>query len=240
MKTLKYKHLFTDLDETLFNSKSLYNEAIRVSYEKLHSFYPKVKYTKFKELFLEVRKDLKETYVHNTISHNRAILFENLLERLGIKSNEEMILEMHEAYWFTVNVYIQLFPGVLETLQKIRDSGIKITAVSDGSLHSRLEKIISLKIADLIDFFVASEEVIYTKPEPQIFELALNKTGAQKNEIIMIGDNFDADIVGAKSFGIDCCWFNPKKKEIPKDSDIKPDFTIVRFPQLLKVLGLKD
>ncbi len=239
IKEPKYKHLFVDLDNTLFDSRSLYNEAIRMAYERLASFHPKVKYMKFKELFLDVRQELKDKYKHKSISHNRAILFKQLTEKLDISFDAELIREMHEAYWFTVNVYIQPFPGVIETLQKIRDAGIRITAVSDGSLLSRLEKVESLRISKMIDYLIASEEVVYTKPEPAIFHLAMEKTGAKKGEVLMIGDSFSADITGGENFGIDTCWFNPEKKSQPEDTVIKPDYTITRFPQVLKVLGIK-
>ena len=116
----KYKHLFVDLDDTLFDSSSLYEDAIKMSYERLHSFYEDIKLESFREEFLKIRKELKEKYKHQALSHNRAILFSQLLHRLQIPFNAELIREMYEAYWFTVNIYIQPFPGVIETLEKVK------------------------------------------------------------------------------------------------------------------------
>jgi FMN phosphatase YigB (HAD superfamily) len=55
----KYKHLFVDLDDTLFDSTSLYEDAIEMAYERLHTFHGDLHYKLFKKKFLEVRKDLK-------------------------------------------------------------------------------------------------------------------------------------------------------------------------------------
>jgi HAD superfamily hydrolase (TIGR01549 family) len=236
--TKTYKNLFIDLDDTLFDSSSLYDGAIKMSYERLHTFYPELTFENFKTSFLDIRSELKTKYKHQALSHNRAILFEHLLERLEIPFNAELIRELYEAYWFTVNIYIQPFPGVIETLKKIKSSGIKITAVSDGSLLSRLEKIESLKISDLIDVLVTAEEVIYTKPEKAIFELAIEKSKAKKEEVIMVGDSFSADVTGGELFGIDTCWFNPKHKRKPTNPRIKPDYVIHEFKELLELFNL--
>lgn len=234
----KYNHLFVDLDDTLFDSSSLYEDAIKMAYERLHTFYPEVKLEIFKSQFLEVREMLKAKYKHQALSHNRAILFNILLEKLNIPFNAELIRKLYEAYWFTVNIYIQPFPGVRETLKIIKESGITVTAVSDGSLLSRLEKIESLKLSEYIDHLVAAEEVIYTKPKRPIFELAMEKSKAKKDEVLMVGDSFSADITGGEMFGIDTCWFNPNKKRKPMNPSIKPDYVIYEFKELLNILDI--
>lgn len=235
----KYKHLFVDLDDTLFDSSSLYDDAIKMAYERLHTFHGDLKYKTFSKAFLSVRSELKKEFKHQTISHNRAILFEKLLEKLDIPFNAELIREMYEAYWFTVNIFIQPFPGVIPTLSKIKATGIKITAISDGSLLSRLEKIESLRISNLIDYLVTSEEVVFTKPEKPIFDLALEKTGAKKEEILLVGDSFSADITGGEEYGVDTVWFNKKRKRKPNNPKIYPDYRIKKFEELLKILEIE-
>jgi HAD superfamily hydrolase (TIGR01509 family) len=145
---------------------------------------------------------------------------------------------MYEAYWFTVNIFIQPFPGVIPTLKKIKSAGIIITAVSDGSLLSRLEKIETLKISNLIDYLVSSEEVVYTKPEKPIFDLALEKSGAKKEEVLLVGDSFSVDITGGEEYGVDTVWFNHDNKRKPNNPNIYPDYRIRKFEELLKILDI--
>ena len=80
--------------------------------------------------------------------------------------------------------------------------------------------------------------MIYTKPKRPIFELALSKAQAKKEEVLMVGDSFSADIVGGEMFGIDTCWFNPNKKRKPINPEIKPDYVIYEFKELINILDI--
>jgi len=59
---------------------------------------------------------------------------------------------------------------------------------------------------------ITSENAGANKPHPQIFEFALNLTGAQLEKSVMIGDDLTTDIKGAREIGMDHIYFNPKKK----------------------------
>ena len=68
--------------------------------------------------------------------------------------------------------------------------------------------------SDLTKYFktiITSEDAGVKKPNPIIFEYALNKTNALRNESIMIGDNWEADIMGAKNAGLDVIYCNFNK-----------------------------
>jgi HAD superfamily hydrolase (TIGR01549 family) len=234
----KYKYLFTDLDDTLFDSSSLYDQAIYMAWEQLRKFYPEITFEDFQSTFLAIRKDLKEKYKYKTLSHQRALLFMKLLEHYKIPFDATDVLELTETYWFCVNVYIQTYPGTYETLEKIKKSGMGIVAISDGNMLDRLEKISTLGLSKYINYLVCSEEVVDTKPMPRVFDLALEKTGCEKDEVIFVGNSFSADVVGGENFGIDTVWFNIKKKEIPKDAVVKPDYEIESMEEILPILGI--
>lgn len=235
---MKYKYLFTDLDDTLFDSTSLYDGAILLSWQHLRKFYPEIDLETFKNTFLEIRAELKETFKYKTLSHQRAILFMRLLEKFKIPFDASLLLQLYNTYWFTVNTYIQPFPYTYEVLQKVKDSGMGVLAISDGIIVDRLEKIDALKLSPYIDLLVASEEVIDTKPKSAAFELALQKSGCTKDEVIFLGDSFKADMVGGENFGIDTIWMNKDDKPIPEDMAVKPDYIIKDIQEILPILGL--
>jgi HAD superfamily hydrolase (TIGR01549 family) len=238
-KDLKYKYLFLDLDDTVFNSSSLYNEAIRMAWHHFRKFYD-VQYEEFRDLFLKTRKELKKDFYRQSISHNRAVLFMRMLEKMEIEFDAEFVRELYETYWATVNASIQLFPGVRKTLNKVNEAGIVTLALSDGSLLSRLEKIEAVKLSKYFKFLVSSEEVVKTKPEKDAFELALKKTGANKEEVLFVGNSFSSDIVGGENYGIDTVWFNIEGKRKPRNAKVEPDYRIKRFDELLDILGLRE
>lgn len=231
----KYSYLFVDLDDTVFDSGSLYDQAIVFAWEHFRKFHD-FGLEAFKATFLKVRNELKAKYKNNTISHNRAILFSRVLEEFEIKFDAELVQELYNTYWFAVNVHIQPFPGVIETLKKLQDTDIKILALSDGSLLSRLEKINALKLSKYFNYLVSSEEATLTKPDSAPFSLALEKTGAKKEEILFVGNSFSSDIIGGETFGIDTVWFNPDNHEKPTNTEITPDYTIQNFAEILPIL----
>ncbi|MBD3280303.1 HAD-IA family hydrolase [Candidatus Dojkabacteria bacterium] len=234
---MKYGFAFIDLDDTVFNSKSLYDQAIYMAWEHFRKFYEDIDYPAFEKTFLDTRTELKEEFKHLTISHNRAILFGRLLEKFEIPFNAELIQDLYDTYWFAVNVHIQPFPGVLKTLESLKEDGVRLLALSDGSLLSRLEKINSLKMSKHFDYLVSSEEVVYTKPKPQIFELAMQKAEVQdKKEILFVGNSYSADVIGGKSFGVDTCWFNLENEKISENVKYKPDYQISDFTEILKIM----
>jgi putative hydrolase of the HAD superfamily len=235
----KYKYLFVDLDDTLFDSTSLYDQAVYMAWEHLRKFYPDIDHETFKNEFLDIRKELKEKYKYKTLSHQRALLFMKLLEHFDIPFNASLVLQLHNTYWFCVNVYIQAFPGTYEVLQTIKDSGMGITAISDGNMVDRLEKIDSLNLSEYIDFLVCSEEVIDTKPMPKVFNLALEKSECKKDEVIFLGNSFSADVVGGENFGIDTIWMNKEGKELPSDSTVVPDHIVKDIAEILPILEIE-
>ncbi|GAB4134403.1 MAG: hypothetical protein Fur0015_07490 [Ignavibacteriales bacterium] len=75
----------------------------------------------------------------------------------------------------------------------------------------------------------------FSKPDPEIFQIACEKIGVtDKTQILMIGDNFDTDIVGAFNYGIDTCWLNTNGSK--NEKDITPKYEIHSLSQLKEIL----
>lgn len=228
----------TDLDDTLFDSSSLYDQAVHMAWEHLRKFYPSITEKDFKETFLNIRKELKQKYQYKTLSHQRALLFMRLLEEFDIPFDASMVLDLYRTYWFSVNVYIQAFTNTYDVLKKVKDSGMGVVAISDGSIVDRLEKIDSLHLSSYIDYLVCSEEVVDTKPITKVFDLALEKTNCTKEEVIFVGNSFSADIVGGENFGIDTIWFNKESKKEPDNINVKPDYEVKNLEEILPILNI--
>ncbi len=81
---------------------------------------------------------------------------------------------------------------------------------------------------------VVSEEIGFHKPDPMIYQHALDQAEHQEKEsVIMIGDRLDSDILGGNNFGIQTCWFNRSKKM--NKTGIVPNFEIT---ELKEIFGL--
>jgi putative hydrolase of the HAD superfamily len=96
----------------------------------------------------------------------------------------------------------ELTPGAREVLTTLQERGLTLGVLSnrDKPFGDELEK---LDIAEFFDFTLAAGEVGVWKPRPEIFLAALDRAGAGADEAVYIGDNYYADIIGAREAGID-------------------------------------
>ncbi len=101
----------------------------------------------------------------------------------------------------------RVVPGtfeLLKSLSKEYDIGI----ISNNLLDEQLQKIKCLGISEYIDTFAISEEVGVAKPHAKIFQVALDRAGANADEAVFIGDSWTNDILGALGVGIRPIWLN--------------------------------
>jgi putative hydrolase of the HAD superfamily len=139
-----------------------------------------------------------------------------------------------------VNAFIMdppaLKEGVEETLEALngecRMGIISDTGVTPGSIiRDHLEG------HELLHYFkstVFSDEVGYCKPDPKVFEKALNELEARPEEAVHVGDLLRTDIAGAKAIGMNAVWVSDTGDYL--QGDCRPDFVIKRLPELLDVI----
>lgn len=93
--------------------------------------------------------------------------------------------------------------GAYETIVLLKDAGVKVAVVSN--FDTRLRKLLKdLNVLDLFDAVIISSEVGYEKPDPKIFEAALDQINVEACKAVHVGDDVKADRDGANTFGIDC------------------------------------
>ena len=102
-----------------------------------------------------------------------------------------------------------VYPCVPETLKAIKDAGYFLGLVSNRSTPCQ-EQCEALGLLRYFDFAYVAAEVNVWKPDPRIFNRALEITGALPEEAIYIGDNYFADILGAEKAGIQPVLLDPR------------------------------
>jgi putative hydrolase of the HAD superfamily len=85
--------------------------------------------------------------------------------------------------------------------------------LSNGFKELQSHKMRTAGIDKYFDALILSEDIGVNKPNRELYEYALQKTGSKREESIMIGDMFETDIVGAANIGMEQIYFNPKRKE---------------------------
>ena len=109
-----------------------------------------------------------------------------------------------------------LFEGSEKVLAYLQEK-YTLHIISNGFKETTLIKMDLSKLNPYFTNVIISEDAGVNKPDPAIFDYALQKAGASKEESIMIGDSIEADIRGAQDYGIKAIFFNPLQKEKPAD-----------------------
>lgn len=132
-------------------------------------------------------------------------------------------------------------PGAKETMLALYESGHTIVMVADGlqeSFHNTMEE---NGLSHIFAVKVISEELGVEKPSPLMFETAMKRLGltdADKNRIIMVGNNVERDVAGANRFGIrsvQLVW-SDRHPTVPTCPDEVPDHKIYAPQELLDLV----
>lgn len=126
------------------------------------------------------------------------------------------------------------FDGVVETLRQLKKEGYKIAIVSTKR-REMIEKGLKLiECEHIFDTIVGFEDVTNTKPDPEPIQIALHRIGANKEEALMIGDNFH-DIVGGQRAGVDTAAVAWSLKGEAFLATYQPTFMLHHISELLDI-----
>lgn len=209
------KNLFIDLDDTLWATYENNKQSLKALYERFEwSRY----FTTFEALFrvyMPYNEELWALYREEKISKNELIIrrFKYPLHSFLSYSDDE--------YWQLNNLFLQetarqtrLVEGALSILQYLAPY-YNIYILSNGFREVQRAKIENSGLSPYIQRMILSEDAGYPKPHKEIFRYAFRNTSSSPSNSMMIGDSWDADIVGSLAVGMPAIWFNPQKKTLP-------------------------
>lgn len=194
------KGVLLDIDNTCYQYHPCHQAAIKIVEMSLvdeMGFIPN-----FEERYKQAQKTVKDRIPTHGASHSRILYFQNLLADLGCKNIIEKSLELETQYWTTFRSHMKILPGLLDFLADCQESGTKVVVISDLTTRIQFQKLIQLGIGGYIYQAVTAEEAGADKPDPAPFKLGLKKLECSPDEVIMIGDDYEKDIVGARTLGI--------------------------------------
>lgn len=229
-----YKHLFFDLDHTLWDFESnssvtlqqLYTEfaleakgvpdfeTFRSTYEMHNERF----WERFRKGFIR-RDELRWKRMWHTLLDFRI-------------PDNALSLKMSEVYLELLPQQGKLMPYAQEVLDFCLAKDYQLHMITNGFEVTQWQKMRTSGIDHYFQKVITSESSNSMKPMPGIFDYALQTTGAAVKESLMIGDTLEADIVGAKDYGMDQVYYNPRK--VPHD--LQPTFEIDCLSQLKQVL----
>jgi putative hydrolase of the HAD superfamily len=127
-----------------------------------------------------------------------------------------------------------LFPDVVPTLAALRASGLKLGLITNGSVRMQSRKLECLALSSTFDAILISEAEGMSKPDPQIFNRALDRLHADPARSIFVGDHPEVDLAGARTVGMHAVW----RRDPTVSRVVEADATIDEVGDLLRLLGL--
>ncbi len=134
--------------------------------------------------------------------------FRLVLEDLGIPDTSRS-LQMNEDFLSRLPGKSGLIDGAKELLDFAADQGYLLSIISNGFIKVQESKLLSSGIRHYFEHVVTHETAMANKPDPRIFHYAMSLTGADTGNSLMVGDSWNADVMGARSVGMDAAFFDP-------------------------------
>ncbi|MDZ7842368.1 MAG: haloacid dehalogenase type II [Gammaproteobacteria bacterium] len=132
---------------------------------------------------------------------------------------------------------LDAYPEVKNVLGALRDAGYRTAILSNGSPDMLEAAVASAGIGELLDANLSIEDVGIYKPDPRVYQLAVDRLGVRPEEVSFQSSNA-WDAVGAATFGFQVAWvnrFGQRRERLTAD----PQAEIGDLNQLLDVLGIE-
>ena len=215
---MQYRHLFFDLDHTLWDFET------------------------------NSRETLQELYSTNNLSEKGVTSFEDFFNHYSFHNHRlwdrytKGFIKQEELRWkrmWLALLEFKIADDVLsrklsvEFLQILPTKrNIFLHLITNGFEQVQFGKLQNSNMAHYFDKVITSEGASSLKPNKEIFDFALQQSGAAVAESIMIGDNLEADIKGAMNAGWDAIFVNHINAAV---KDVKPKYTIYHLEELERI-----
>ncbi|MBQ8991278.1 MAG: YjjG family noncanonical pyrimidine nucleotidase [Prevotella sp.] len=234
--TKRYTDLFIDFDDTLYDT---HGNAV-IALKELFEFLRLDQYFEDAELFYDeywkANIDLWTRYSKEEITRDYLIV-ERFRRPLsfgkGLEPTEEYCLKASDLFLDFCSSKPGVVAGAHELVDYLKTKGYRMHVCSNGFHEVQYKKLRACGLYDSFNTIILSEDAGANKPSQQFFDYAFQKSGAVKETTLMIGDNFNTDILGAKQAGLDTAYFN-RYPEYPATEPVT--FEVTALQDLMDIL----
>jgi putative hydrolase of the HAD superfamily len=218
LKSFMMRAYLFDLDETLIDREATVERYLQVQYARFN--FHGLPYAKYRERFWELDA---RGYA------DRVAVFQALIDDFSLPvSTEALVTDFRQSAW----AECQPYADVDRVLRSLRAQGYPLGIISNGSSQSQRAKLKGAGLEPLVDVILISEEEGIKKPDPAIFLRASTRLAVRPEECVFVGDNPQADIVGALSAGMQAVW-RRNGAAWPSDLPVTAHYTIDQLEELL-------
>ena len=232
----RYTDLFIDFDDTLYDTHGNAVIALKELFEALLLGQYFADPELFYDEYWKTNIDLWTRYSKGEITRDYLIV-ERFRRPLsfgnGLDPTEEYCLKASDVFLDFCSSKPGVVEGAHELVDYLKAKGYRMHICSNGFHEVQYKKLRACGLYDSFDTIVLSEDAGANKPSQQFFDFAFEKSGAVKETTLMIGDNFNTDILGAKQAGLDTAYFN-RFPEYPATEPVT--FEVTALKDLMDIL----
>lgn len=222
-----------DIDGTLYDYEAAHAHAFRALSEYFCTDFG-LSPVGFEALHDQADRLLRRRAGRQSAIHNRLIRYQIMLELIEKPIGNAPKLE--KLYWSTLLLWLRPYPGLRETLDRLKAMGIRIGVGTNMTADWQYAKLEVMKVMDCVDFMVTSEEAGAEKPDRGLFDLCVEKAHCEASECAFVGDSLKGDVTGALNAGMRAVWFNPHGRlDVPPEGTMRIA-TLSELPELIASL----
>jgi len=204
---MRYKMILMDVDDTLFDFQQGNRNAVGQLMEELGLSSPTI-FDEYQAINHACWEALERGEMTQEVLH-----VERFRRFLASKNRADDPEKVADRFTELLGAQAIPLPGAEELVKKLSEK-LPVVILTNGITPIQKKRMSITPICNWISGLVISQEAGVSKPDPRIFEIALN--GVSPKDALMIGDGVQSDILGANRAGVDACWFNPKGKTLPE------------------------
>jgi HAD superfamily hydrolase (TIGR01509 family) len=206
--TTAVRAVLFDLDDTLFDHRGCARAALS-GVRQLHAGLQAIDPLEFERMHAGILERLHLEVIGGRLALDAARVerFRQLYRTAGVDADDALAAAAAVAYrdaYIGARVEVE---GASALLAAVREQA-RVVVVSNNLLNEQQAKMRDCGLDRHVDDLIVSEEAGVSKPDPGIFELALERAGVRAHEAVMVGDSWANDIEGARAVGIRPIWFN--------------------------------
>lgn len=204
----KIKHVFFDLDHTLWD----FDKNSELTFEKIFNIHNvDIELNDFLEIYVPINFKYWKLYREEKVTKTQLRFgrLKDAFDALRVEVSDDLINTLSEDYINYLSNFNNVFEGAHDILDYL-STNYTLHIITNGFAEAQDKKIKASKMSHYFKTITNSEMVGVKKPNPKIFNYALQQADASPEESIMIGDSVEADIEGALNVGIDTIYFDYK------------------------------